>query len=72
VIMGGVTIGTHAMVGAGAVVTHDVPDYAIVVGVPAKVVGDVREKERPDVVTLDTLGRPFVLGTRANAVRDVA
>lgn len=31
-------IGKHARVGAGAVVTKDVPDYAIVVGVPAKVI----------------------------------
>lgn len=31
-------IGRHARVGAGAVVTHDVPDYAIVVGAPAKVI----------------------------------
>ena len=43
-IMGGVTIGTNALVGAGAVVTKDVADYAIVAGVPAKVVGDVRDK----------------------------
>lgn len=45
VIMCGVTIGEKALVGAGAVVTHDVPDWAIVVGVPAKVVGDVRNRE---------------------------
>lgn len=38
-IMGGITIGTGAVVGAGAVVTKDVPEYAIVVGVPAKIVG---------------------------------
>ena len=37
-ILGGITIGTGAMVGAGAVVTKDVPDYAVVVGNPAKVI----------------------------------
>ena len=37
------TIGKWAMVGAGAVVTNDVPDYAIVIGVPAKIIGWVCE-----------------------------
>ena len=37
VIMCGVTIGARAMVGASAVVTHDVPDDAVVAGVPARV-----------------------------------
>ena len=41
-IASGVTIGEGAMVGAGAVVNKDVPDYAIVVGVPARVIGDTR------------------------------
>jgi UDP-2-acetamido-3-amino-2,3-dideoxy-glucuronate N-acetyltransferase len=36
-IMCGVTIGERAMVGAGSVVTHDVPDGAVVAGVPAKI-----------------------------------
>jgi acetyltransferase-like isoleucine patch superfamily enzyme len=44
-IMGGVTIGERALVGAGAVVTADVPAYAIVAGVPARVIGDVGKKE---------------------------
>jgi acetyltransferase-like isoleucine patch superfamily enzyme len=39
-----VTIGEHAMVGAGAVVTQDVPDRAIVVGNPARII-----KYRDDV-----------------------
>lgn len=43
-ILAGITIGESALVGAGAVVTHDVPDFAIVAGVPARVIGDVREK----------------------------
>ncbi|MGE5224482.1 MAG: acyltransferase [Omnitrophica WOR_2 bacterium] len=43
-ILGNITIGECAMVGAGAVVTRDVADYAIVAGVPAKVIGDVRDR----------------------------
>lgn len=44
VILPGVHVGAHAIVGAGAVVTHDVPDYAVVAGVPAKVLRSRREK----------------------------
>lgn len=37
-ILPGVSVGKHAIVGAGSVVTKDVPDYAVVVGNPAKVI----------------------------------
>ena len=40
-VLPGLRIGSKAMVGAGAVVTRDVPAYAIVVGNPARVVGHV-------------------------------
>lgn len=42
-IVCGTTIGKFAFVGAGAVVNHDVPDYALVVGVPARQIGWMSE-----------------------------
>jgi acetyltransferase-like isoleucine patch superfamily enzyme len=45
VLLPGVTIGVNALVGAGSVVTRDVPDGAIVAGNPARVVGMVPPEE---------------------------
>jgi UDP-2-acetamido-3-amino-2,3-dideoxy-glucuronate N-acetyltransferase len=38
-IVCGVTVGQHAFIGAGAVINRDVPDFALMVGVPAKQIG---------------------------------
>ena len=45
IISAGVTIGRNSLVGAGSIVIHDVPEHAIVVGNPARVIGDVRDKK---------------------------
>jgi UDP-2-acetamido-3-amino-2,3-dideoxy-glucuronate N-acetyltransferase len=42
-IVCGHSIGRYALIGAGAVVTKDVPDYALVVGNPARIIGHVCE-----------------------------
>lgn len=44
-ILPGLTIGIEALVGAGSVLTHDVPPFAIVVGNPARIVGYVDSNE---------------------------
>lgn len=48
IILPGVRIGKHAIIGAGSVVTKDVPDYAIAAGVPAKVL-----KYRKDIARIN-------------------
>jgi acetyltransferase-like isoleucine patch superfamily enzyme len=44
IILGGITIGEFALVGAGAVVTKNVPSYALVTGNPARITGWVDQK----------------------------
>lgn len=53
-----ITIGEHALVGAGSVVTRDVPDGAVVVGNPARVVKGVDELECP----LGIVEKPYLNG----------
>lgn len=43
-VMPGVTIGENSIVGAGAVVTHDVPDNVIVAGIPARFIKNINDK----------------------------
>lgn len=45
IVLPGITIGEGAVVASGAIVTHDVPPYAIVGGIPAKIIGQREEKE---------------------------
>ena len=49
-ILGPVMIGTHAKIGANAVVTKDVPEHAVMVGIPAKNVGTATEEFKPYAV----------------------
>ena len=41
----GVTIGNNVIIGAGSVVTHDIPDNAVAVGNPARVIRYVENKK---------------------------
>lgn len=53
IIMSGVTVGNGAVIAAGSVVAKNVPDYAIVAGNPARVIGWRFEKEQ--IAALDTI-----------------
>ncbi|MGD0192678.1 MAG: acyltransferase [Rhizomicrobium sp.] len=62
-IVCGVIIGAYAMIGAGSVVSRDVPDHALVVGVPARFLGWVsRSGERLDeALTCPSTGERYEL-----------
>ena len=47
IILGGVTIGKNSVIGAGTVVTKDVPANSLVVGNPGRVIRTLDENERP-------------------------
>ena len=53
-ILGPVTIGKNAKIGANAVVTKDVPDNAVMIGIPAKNVGTTSGEFKPYAVTEDS------------------
>jgi UDP-2-acetamido-3-amino-2,3-dideoxy-glucuronate N-acetyltransferase len=66
----GTTIGRYAFVAAGAVVTKDVPDYALVIGVPAKQVGWVcscgmRLPGTSPVMVCKSCGKTYDVGNNA-------
>jgi maltose O-acetyltransferase len=48
VVCPGVTIGDDTVVGAGAVVTRDLPSGVVAVGVPARVIREIGERDRID------------------------
>lgn len=70
-ILPGVTIGEGAMVGAGAVVTNSVPNNAIVVGNPARIINYTQSLLEPQPLTVDKpdhAKRPYVVGTPVDGV----
>jgi UDP-2-acetamido-3-amino-2,3-dideoxy-glucuronate N-acetyltransferase len=65
-IVCGNTIGRYALVGAGAVVTKDVPDYALVVGNPARIIGYVckcgnRLENKDEKYVCTSCGKEYIL-----------
>lgn len=72
-LLPGITVGRHAMVGAGAVVTRNVPPNAIVVGNPARIVGyEAGERvTEPAETTAPPAAQPPAVGSTELPVRGV-
>jgi acetyltransferase-like isoleucine patch superfamily enzyme len=68
ILLRGITIGNGAVVGAGSVVTKDVPPYAIVVGLPAKILR-YRFDERERMVHEEMLAQPTKRGRHPGQLR---
>jgi len=50
IILNGVTVGEGSIIGAGCVVTKDVPSHSLMVGIPAKKIRDVSEEEAQNLI----------------------
>ena len=59
IVLPGVTIGRCSIVGAGSVVTHDIPPCSIAAGVPARVLRELAEHEIHELVQNQRAGRPM-------------
>lgn len=70
-ILPGLTIGVQAMIGAGSVVTHDVPPYAKVVGNPARIIGYVDNYSQNSLKDEIESGAIVTPGYHSTAVRGV-
>ena len=46
IILGGVNVGSHSIVAAGAVVTKSFPEHSVVAGIPARRIGDTRDRRK--------------------------
>jgi len=65
-VLPGVTIGDYSVVGAGAVVTKDVPPGSVVAGNPAKVLRPLTEEEKANI--RDTMIQDRLFGSKRSAI----
>jgi UDP-2-acetamido-3-amino-2,3-dideoxy-glucuronate N-acetyltransferase len=74
-IVCGHTLGKHCLIGAGAVVTKDVPDYALVIGNPGRIAGWVSEAgkklvfDKDNIAKCDKSGKKYMLEN--NRVKEI-